>query len=226
MESRDGSVKNALERGTITFCGYEVLVEPGVLVPRKVSEVLVTVARQLFDDDAPVSAVDMGTGSGNVGVAIAHALPKSRVYSTDVAERAVRLAEKNAKKHGLEHRMTAHVGDMFGALDGLGLRGKVDVVVCSPPFISSGRLQKDRAFLLDHEPREAFDAGPYGLSIHQRLVRESLDHLRPHGWIVLEFGEGQLAQVQRLLDRTQGYEQMQTFEGPEGFINCIAARRK
>jgi release factor glutamine methyltransferase len=80
------------------------------------------------------------------------------------------------------------------------------VIVCNPPYISSGRLAGDRARLLDHEPREAFDGGPYGLTIHQRVMKEALPFLKPGGWLLFEIGEGQDRQIALLFQRARAYE--------------------
>ena len=72
-------------------------------------------------------------------------------------------------------------GDLFDALSGLQLEGTIDLIVCNPPYISDTRLKGDRALLLELEPREAFAAGPYGLSIHMRVTKDALRYLRPGG---------------------------------------------
>src|SRR5262249_47159364 len=130
-------------------------------------------------------------------------MPEAHIYSTDLMARSSELAKRNVAKHQLEGRVEVQTGDLFKALDGLGLEGKLDGIGCSPPFISTGKLAKESAHLLELEPREAFDAGPYGISIHMRLVKEALPMLRPGGYLVCEFGEGQGAQVQKLMERVK-----------------------
>lgn len=220
-----GEIEALLAAGVARFMGHELYVEPGVLVPRAVSEVLVRAAREIHDRDAPLVIVDMGCGSGNVGVALAHVFPRARVFSADVSPKAVALAQKNAKKHGLEDRMEVRQGDLFAPL--ADLVGQVDLVTCSPPFISSGKLAKESAHLLEHEPREAFDAGPYGIALHQRLVRECVPYLKPgRGWLVVEHGEGQERAVRSLVERARAYDEARPHECHEGrFVAAIAARR-
>jgi HemK-like putative methylase len=216
-----------LARGTATFFGNDLYVAEGVLVPRSASEVLVTAAMELFDVRRPLVAIDIGTGCGNVALALAIATPLARVYATDVAPIAVKLTERNVCKLGLGARVTTHLGDLFGPLEGLDLGGTIDLVTSSPPFISSGRLERDRAPLLRDEPRVAFDAGPYGITIHQRLFREALPFLTPgRGWLIAEFGAGQASQVEHLIVRSRGYDEIRFFEGPSGIINAVGARRR
>jgi HemK-like putative methylase len=156
---------------------------------------------------------------------MAHLLPEARVWTTDLMAVSSELARRNVAKHGLESRVTVATGDLFKALDGLGLEGRVDAIGCSPPFISTGRLTKDRAYLLAHEPREAFDAGPYGISIHQRLVKESPPMLRRGGYLVVEFGDGQAKQVESLVNRTKAYDRVDVMSDADGVPRAIRARK-
>jgi release factor glutamine methyltransferase len=126
---------------------------------------------------------------------------------------------------GLDGRVTVHQGDLFAGLAGAGLEGTVDVIVCNPPYISSGRLAGDRAGLLDHEPREAFDGGPYGLSIHQRVVKEALPFLKPGGWLLFEIGLGQERQVKLLFERTRAYQDLRMVANAAGEVRVVGARK-
>ena len=91
-------------------------------------------------------------------------------------------------------------GDLFASLADLGLEGRVDAVICNPPYISTGKLEKESAHLLEQEPREAFDGGPYGLTIHQRAIKEALPFLRAGGTLLFEMGVGQERQLKLLFE--------------------------
>ena len=180
---------------------------PDVLVPRQETELLGQSAIAILRDRAPGSKViDMCCGSGNLALAIAAEIPSARVWGVDVTESSVALARSNAERLDAQDRVTIRRGDLFGALDGDELVGAVDMVVCNPPYISTARLDGESAHLLHAEPREAFDGGPYGISIHQRLIRDAVDFLKPGGWLLFEFGLGQDRQVAALTARTKAYE--------------------
>jgi release factor glutamine methyltransferase len=212
-------------QGWVTFLGLAIEIGPGVLVPRPETELLATTARDLVApaDQAPV-VVDMCCGSGNLACAIADGHPGARVYACDLTEDCVEQARRNAVRLGFDSRLTAHRGDLFAALAGIELRSHVDLIVCNPPYISSRRLATDRADLLDGEPREAFDGGPYGLSIHQRLIREAPSFLKPGGWLALEFGVGQDRQIARLLDRSGCWGEIGFKTGTTGVPRVAMAR--
>lgn len=161
-----------------------------------------------------------------VGITLALAFPNVNVLALDIASEAVELTQRNIQKWQLESRVRVVQSDMFAAAQDL--RGQVDAIVSSPPFISSTQLNKDRASLLELEPRAAFDAGPYGIAIHQRLVKEGEAMLRPGlGWLIVEFGEGQDRQVKRLMERSQYYDALREYrEHSDRFVACIAAQRK
>ncbi len=196
-----------------------------VLVPREETELLGRRAVAALEGVATPLVVDMCCGSGNLGLAIAASVPSARVWSADLTPETVALAQRNAERLGLSDRVTVRPGDLFGALEGQGLEGRVDMVVCNPPYISTSRLEGESAHLLENEPREAFDGGPYGISILQRLVREVPDFLKPGGRLLFEFGEGQHRQVAALLSRTKAYEPVAFAEDGEGRPRVAMVRR-
>lgn len=195
--------------GRVTFLNCELLTAPDCLVPRRETEILGRAAIAVLqgraaDTAQPMSVIDMCCGGGNLACAVAHHVPQARVWAADLTDGCVRLALRNVAHLELERRVTVHQGNLFGALGGLGLEGQVDVVICNPPYISTGRLGGDRAELLAREPREAFDGGPYGLSIHQRVIRDALEFLHPDGWLMFEIGVGQHRQLELLFRRSGG----------------------
>jgi release factor glutamine methyltransferase len=199
---------------------------PDVLVPRQETELLGRSAIAILRDCAPgPMVIDMCCGSGNLALAIAAEIPSARVWGVDVTDCTVGLARSNAERLAVQDRVTIRKGDLFGALEGDGLTGAADMVVCNPPYISTARLEGESAHLLEAEPREAFDGGPYGISIHQRLIRGAVDVLRPGGWLLFEFGQGQDRQVAALIARTKAYEPV-TFAKDEAGMPRVALLRK
>jgi HemK-like putative methylase len=190
------------------FLGVELALAPGVLVPRGETELLGRSAMEILGTMAgePV-VVDMCCGSGNLAIAIARHCPNARLWAADLTNETVELAKSNAKRLSLAGRVAVRQGDLFGAFAGDGLAGTVDMVVCNPPYISSARLDGRSAHLLAQEPREAFDGGPYGISILQRLIRDAAGFVRLGGWLLCEFGEGQERQAAALVARTKAYEE-------------------
>lgn len=226
--ARRGVAPLAYTLGHQRFMGIDVITEPGVIVPRPVTERVGRAAAKLLaampDQGDGLRVIDMCSGSGNLACALAHADPRVQVWSCDLMETASALARRNVERLGLQGRVAVRTGDLFGSVAGDSLEGRVDLVVCAPPFISTTRLASDRAGLLEHEPREAFDAGPYGLTFHQRTSREAVAFLRAGGAIVFEAGEGQARQVELVLKRS-GYHGMETVDDGQQPLVVVQAHR-
>ena len=212
------SVSEAYGRGRTMFMGIELLVAPGALVPRTETELLgKTAVEALRQMKLPAPRViDMCCGAGNLACAIAYHITGSRVWASDLTDGCVDLARSNVAHHARADRVSVHQGDLFAAFAGLELEGTIDVIVCNPPYISEKRLEGDRAHLLELEPREAFAAGPYGLSIHMRVVKEAPRYLRPGGVLLFEVGLGQDRQVTILFERSKVYDSVGTVADAAG----------
>lgn len=208
------------------FMSVTLELAPDVLVPRQETELLGRNAIAILHDRAPGSTViDMCCGSGNLALAIAAEVSSARVWAADMTDSTVALARSNAERLAVQDRVAIRQGDLFGALSEDGLAGAADVIVCNPPYISTARLEGESAHLLEAEPREAFDGGPYGISIHQRLIRDAVDFLKPDGWLLFEFGQGQDRQIAALIARTKTYDPV-TFATDEDGVPRVALARK
>ncbi|MHB8252369.1 MAG: N5-glutamine methyltransferase family protein [Acidiferrobacter sp.] len=215
--------------GRQRFMGVEISVSSGVLIPRNETELLgwEAVARlreARGDHGLGARVIDMCCGSGNLACGIAHAIPGVHVWASDLMEDCAALTARNAKQLGLDDRIHVGFGDLFEPLLKMGANA-CDMAVCNPPYISSHRLTRDRQDLLSHEPRQAFDGGPYGLSIYQRLIRDAAPFLVKGGWLLLEVGVGQAPSLERLLRRCGYYDQVDIVADPLGELRLVAARR-
>lgn len=209
------------------FMGVDLELAPGVLIPREETELLGRTSLGLIEGRVEnPQVIDMCCGSGNLALAIATHIPAARLWACDLTDETVSLATRNAKRCGFSDRLSVIQGDLFGGLSDKELEGKIDLIVCNPPYISTQRLEGDSAHLLDNEPREAFDGGPYGISIHQRLVRDALAFLKPGGWLAFEFGEGQHRQAAALLARARGYEPATFAEDAAGLLRVAFVQKK
>lgn len=195
--------------GCVEFMGIEIQTAPDCLVPRCETELLASQAIDLLtglDTSSPI-VIDLGCGVGNIGCTIACHVPGAIVYMSDLTPACVRAAQANVDRLGLAERIQVLQGDLFAPFVGLGLDKRVDLIVCNPPYISTGSLGAERAPLLDREPREAFDGGPYGLNIHQKVISGSVQFLKDEGWLAFEFGLGQERQLQLLFKRAKSIYQ-------------------
>lgn len=170
--------------GWAELAGLQILVSPGVFVPRRRSELLVREAVALTGPDAVV--VDMCCGSGAVGAALAHAVGPIELYAADIDPVAVACAHRNLDALG------AHVyqGDLFAALPAA-LRGRVDVLVVNAPYVPTDQLGLLPPEARVHEPRVALDGGIDGIEIQRRVAQDAPDWLVPGGHLLIETSERQ-----------------------------------
>lgn len=219
-------IPGTFARGTLTFCGVEFEVSPGVLAPREETELLAGTACSLLAGVPNATVIDMCCGAGNLVSVLALRFPDATFYGSDVTAPCVRLAQRNISRHALGSRVSIHQGNLFESLSGLGLENEVDLVVCNPPYIPKARLETSRRELLDHEPREAFEGGAYGMDVIGKLITEAALFLRPGRSLCFEFGEGQHRMCQWLLDRSGQFEQVRMVENAESVPRVAMAIRK
>lgn len=180
--------------GVREFWGLEFAVSPAVLVPRPESEFIVEEALAVLPADAAVHIGDVGTGSGCIGIALAHTLPRSRVTATDISGAALEVARGNAQRHGVSGRME-FIETSY--LDGVA--GPFDAIVSNPPYVKD----RDRAFIqravVRYEPHVALFGGADGLDGVSAVATAAVTRLVPGGWLIFEFGLGQDAEIEELI---------------------------
>ncbi|MGA1237150.1 MAG: peptide chain release factor N(5)-glutamine methyltransferase [Limisphaerales bacterium] len=185
--------------GTVVFCGHELRVGLGALIPRPETELLAeaSVERLRGMGEAGRSFLDFGTGSGCLAVSLALGCPEARGWALDRSVAALALARENAASHGLDERLVFLEGDGFaGVPEGL----RFGVVVSNPPYIPSAEVQTLEPEVRDYDPREALDGGVDGLDFYRRLAVEAPAFMLPGGWFLAELGDGQAEAVRGLFE--------------------------
>jgi release factor glutamine methyltransferase len=175
------------------FFGLPFEVSPAVLIPRPETEHLVEAVLERFGRESSPRIVDVGTGSGAIAVALAHAIPRSQVTAVDLSSAALEVAQRNAERHGVLERVTLLQSDLLADLKG----ADFEVVVSNPPYIAEGEVLEPQVF--NYEPRSALYAGPTGLEVYERLIPQAREVLKPQGWLMLEIGYGQSPPLLKLL---------------------------
>jgi release factor glutamine methyltransferase len=231
--------------GETEFYGLPFRVTPDVLIPRPETEHLVekvielaagakaSTSDEVFtarlkscpdtkqDASADYTAlriVDVGTGSGSIAVALAHALPHAAITATDLSARAVDIARENAKLNEVSIRFFE--GDLLAPV----AAERFEIVVSNPPYVP----EADRATLSievrEYEPALALFAGDDGLEVYRRLIPAAFAVLIPGGYLVLEIGFGQSPAIGELLAKS-GFEQIEFLPDLQGIPRVACARR-
>lgn len=216
--------------GKAAFMGLQLTCSPAALIPRAETELLARTALGLIaerrDGSRRLTVVDMGTGSGNLAVAMAVHAPDIRVLASDVSEEAVELARRQVADFKVQDRVTVYCGDLYEPLLAAGHAGTVDVLVCNPPYLPTSTLAKLAREIIDHEPAVALDAGPYGINIYRRLITGAAEMLKPDGVLVFEIGAGQEKLVDRLLEGVGAYPAIRHHHDADGQVRVISADRR
>jgi release factor glutamine methyltransferase len=209
--------------GRQRFMGLELMAGREALVPRKETELLGSAARavlqQLAATQEGLCVIDVCTGAGNLALSLASAEPRARVYVSDLSSEAVELARRNAKMLVLDARVEFRQGDFLTPFADGQFERNVDLMVCNPPYISSGKVGTMPREIIGHEPSLAFDGGPFGVKILQRLLSEAPRHVRPGGWLAFEVG---LGQGPALIDRVR---KNPAFGDPAAVVDAAGAIR-
>ena len=220
--------------GTTSFCGLEIAVNHHALVPRPETELLAELGWNfLAERRAPArldpiglqqaepvlgapSALDFGTGTGCIAIALAAKCPNAKITALDISPEALALAKQNAAANKVAERIEFLQGDGFAALSGATGRGRpareldvnarasrprsFDLVISNPPYIPSGEIATLEPEVRNFDPRAALDGGADGLDFYRKLAAEAKPFLKPDGKIMLEFGDGQAGAIRNMFE--------------------------
>jgi release factor glutamine methyltransferase len=197
--------------GRVTFCGLEILVDPGVYVPRRQSEPLARRAVERLPETG--TAIDLCTGSGAIAQTLIAHRPAARVVASDIDERAVACAAAN----GVE----VYLGDLFAPLPST-LEGQVDIVVGVVPYVPTPALQLLPSDTFAFESQLSYDGGPDGTEILRRVFNDGPRFLRRGGALLLELGGEQAEALDDDLARL-GYVDVTVLADEDGDVRGIEA---
>ena len=200
--------------GKREFFGLDFVVNDAVLIPRPDTELLVELALERAPQGARV--LDMGTGSGAIAVALAHTRADLAVTALDVSEAALKVAATNAANNGVQVRFLH--SDWFAAV-----RDEMfDLIASNPPYIAAGDSHLARGDLR-FEPSSALTDHADGLTALRTIAARAPRHLAPQGWLLMEHGYDQAAQVRALLAH-HGYTDVQSWRDLAGIERCSGGR--
>jgi len=183
--------------GRKEFWSLSFRVGPGVLIPRPETELLVDEAIGRAGREGG-HILDMGTGSGNVAVALAGELPRAAITAADISPKALRTAAANARDLGCA-RIRFVRSNLFSAFREA--RARFDVIVSNPPYIGREEWAGLSPDVREHEPKRALVGGKTGLEFIGRLVRQAPSFLKPGGFLIFEIGAGQVESVRTLFGK-------------------------
>ncbi len=216
--------------GWRAFRTIDLEVTPEVLIPRPETETLVEVALEALaampiagpdPEDEPL-ALDVGTGSGCVALALASEDPFVRLVAADVDPGALAVARRNGARLGLARRVEFVLSDLFADVG----ERPFDLIVSNPPYIPADEYVALEPNVRDYEPRLALYGGVDGLDFYRRMIPGAALLLRPGGTLALEVGALQADDVAGIIDAAGAYEAPERRSDLSGVIRVVFARRR
>jgi release factor glutamine methyltransferase len=176
--------------GEIDFFGCQLRVDRRALIPRPETELLVERVAQKMGTQK--SVWDVCTGSGCIAIALKKRFPLVEVFASDISEEALSLAKENAIRNGVE--ISFLKGDLLSPFVGK----KADIIICNPPYVTTGEFFNLDSSVRDFEPKIALVGGDDGLDFYRRLADEICPYLEPQGQLYLEIGYAQGEAVKKI----------------------------
>ncbi len=178
------------------FYGLDILVTTDVLIPRPETELIVD---EILSQKIPIGAtiIDIGTGSGAIIIALAKNLKGNnlQLFATDISTRALAIAKKNARRHGLSSQIRFWLGDLLRPLKGR-LSGQDLIIAANLPYLTKRQIAASPS--IKKEPRLALDGGPDGLDCYRKLFKQSKDSDYHSLFLIGEIDPSQRAVISRL----------------------------
>jgi release factor glutamine methyltransferase len=208
--------------GKWDFYGMTLTVTPDVLIPRDDTMAVVELA---LEADLPQSPriLDLCTGSGCIGLALATQRKDARVTLADLSQKALRVAKKNVTDLHLSGRVACMAADALSPAPRV--LGQFDLIVSNPPYITGAEMDVLQRSVRDYEPRMALYGGEDGLDFYRAIAVHYQDALRDGGYLCFEFGMGQELDVCRIL-ADNDYEIVQLRKDSRGVIRAVMAKKK
>ncbi|MDR2598936.1 MAG: peptide chain release factor N(5)-glutamine methyltransferase [Oscillospiraceae bacterium] len=210
--------------GEWEFYGLPIIVNEHVMIPRIDTELLVSEAINLLNRKVwQTRMIDLCTGSGCIGIAIAANVKDCRIVCADNSEEALAVCRANMLASNLSRNITAIEADVLKAPPAL--LGNFDLIVSNPPYIPLRDIDNVDNSVIDYEPHEALFGGEDGLDIIKSIVEKWKKLLKPGGHLALECGIGQAAEV-RYIMKQNGFTEIKIYKDTLGIERVLTGRIK
>lgn len=207
--------------GRKEFYSLEFEVNGDVLIPRPDTECVVDECLRLAKPLAGPHILDVGTGSGALPVVLATRHKGAVLTATDVSEKALAVARRNAARHGVGERIRFLHGDLFAPIPA---EDRFDFILSNPPYIPSAVIPGLEAGVRDYEPHQALNGGADGFAVFDRLVAGAPAHLKAGGCLILEINAPQEAAARAKIEEHGGYDLGKTHFDSAGHPRVLCAR--
>jgi release factor glutamine methyltransferase len=214
--------------GEVEFYGLKFKIDHRALIPRPETEILISKVLEHFKKEKRetdiLKIVDIGTGSGNIAIALACNLKNSFVYATDLSSDALSLARDNAKINKIEDRIEFLCGDLLIPLQDKYLEGKIDAIVSNPPYVQKEEKEILPREVKDYEPEIALFPEE---GLYRRIIEQSSIYLKKEGGILaLETGYNQAQVVKNLIEARGDFSSIEIIKDLAGIERVVFAIKR
>ena len=200
------------------FYGLDFFVSKDVLIPRPETELIVETSLKNLAENS--TFCEIGVGSGCISVSILHNLISATAIGLDISEKALKIAEINAKTHNVSDRLTLKSSNVFSSL----IVEKFDAIVSNPPYIASETVSTLQPEVQRFEPLNALTDGGNGLSVIETLIIESPKHLKPNGFLLIEIGFDQSETIRSFAEQSKLWSQIDFLPDLQGHLRVVFLR--
>lgn len=205
--------------GRREFWGLDFELNSATLDPRPETEMLVADLVAFGQSRPELHFIDLGTGTGAIAIAALAALPRARGFAVDISGEALEMARHNARRHGVEARLTLAQGSWWQAVPP---ELTFDVIVSNPPYIASASILGLSPEVRVFDPQAALDGGFDGLDAYRQIAAQAARRLRPGGMFLLEIGSTQGEIVAKMVSRA-GFSKVEVLRDLAGLDRVVAA---
>ena len=202
--------------GEWSFYGRTFKVNPHVLIPRADTEILIEKALSKINAHDLYEILDLGCGTGIIGITIALERPLSKVTLIDQSQHAIQNTKQNKMLHQVTNTMIQK-SDWFSALD----QTRFDVILSNPPYLEDKDPHLSQG--LEDEPLDALVSGPTGIEAIQYIIENAKNHIKPSGWLFIEHGYNQAIILKDLFEKN-GYQHIENANDIHGIHRVTFAQ--
>ncbi len=218
----------------VDFLGLKLKIKEDVFIPRPETEILTLKAISILknmsinksmkankninnnknikknnyltsSNEKKLLVLDIGTGCGAIGLAIAKNIPGCFVYATDISEKALKVAKTNAFNLNLSDRIKFFKGYLFETIPS-NLKHKFNLIVSNPPYIPISEFKELQSEVREYEPKIALLGGEEGLFYHKKIISKSMNFLKKDGCLIMEIGHDQSEKIKEIIKNIKGYK--------------------
>jgi release factor glutamine methyltransferase len=197
------------------FYGRRFKVTTATLDPRPDTETLIEAALAFMPVDAPCRVIDLGTGTGAIGITLLAERALATAVMTDISPEALAVARENAELHKVAARATFSEGSWFA-----GIGGRFDLILSNPPYIPEAILPTLEPEVRNFDPKEALNGGPDGLDPYREIAGATARFLAPSGRVIVEIGAGQAIEIERIFE-LEGFRPESRWSDLAGHVRCL-----